>query len=189
MITQEILKEILEYREDGTFIWRSKISRKCTVGKIAGYNIPPHNYKGIKLFNKQYRLHRLVWLYNYGVFPTMDIDHIDGNPSNNKICNLRCVSMSQNQKNKAMNRNNTSGIMGVRFDSSRNKWFAYIKVNDKLKNLGRYDTVDDAKKARQKAEKEYGFHENHGRKRYPDKFEDIVFRNQEHELSHIKEAK
>ncbi len=79
------------------------------------------------------------------------VDHIDNNRLNNNESNLRFATYTENGINKKKQSNNTSGIVGVCFDKSRNKWMAHYTLNGKFKGLGRYDTLEEAKLARQRA--------------------------------------
>ena len=130
--------------------------------KIAGYKNNA-GYIVIKIKGILYYAHRLAWLYMYGKFPKKLMDHINHDRLDNRICNLRCVSHSGNHKNKSMAPTNTSGCTGVSWDKVNSKWLAQITHNKRAMNLGRYKTFNEAKKARQLAERKYGFHKNHGR--------------------------
>ncbi len=92
------------------------------------------------------------------------IDHINGDRGDNRISNLRVVTSTENNRNKAINKNNTSGVTGVTWSKSRRKWIAQIHIGKIGKALGGFDRVEDAIAARKNAETRYGFHENHGRK-------------------------
>ena len=85
----------------------------------------------------------------------MMVDHINGNPLDNRKINLRICTPHQNSMNLKKKKNNASGIVGVWWDEARKKWYARIKHNYKGIFLGRYDNIEDAKNARIKAEKEY----------------------------------
>lgn len=100
---------------------------------------------------KQIHLHVLVMNPD----SKQDVDHINHNPSDNRKINLRNVTRSQNQMNVGLSRNNKSGITGVHFDSTNEKWVAQIGIDQKRKNLGKFDNFDDAVKARREAEKKY----------------------------------
>ena len=113
-----------------------------------------------RIFNKFYKAHRVMWIMETNTIPDI-VDHIDGIKSNNVFENLRDVSVSENNKNLKRFKTNTSGISGVSF--IRNKWRARIYVDGKEKHLGIFDKKEDAICARVAAEKEYGYHENHGR--------------------------
>lgn len=164
-ITVEKLKEMLGYDCDTGIFTRLKQDngRKRFVGKPAGTKTP-YGHLVIRIDGGRCMAHRLAWLYVYGVFPKGNIDHINGDPSDNRISNLRDVSQAENLKNQRMRGDNTSGVLGVCWDKSRNKWKAQINVDGKNKGLGRYDSKDDAIKARMEADVKYRYHENHGKR-------------------------
>jgi hypothetical protein len=86
-----------------------------------------------------FRAHRLAWIYVTGREPEQQIDHIDGDRSNNKWANLREATPRQNSANSKSTIPNTSGYRGVSWDARRNKWFVKIKVSGVQKFLGYYD--------------------------------------------------
>lgn len=85
----------------------------------------------------------------------MQIDHINGNPLDNRKSNLRICTQQQNLLNKGIKSNNTTGITGVYWDKSRKKWLASIGLNGRSHHLGRFDNLEDAIKVRKQAEIEY----------------------------------
>ena len=107
--------------------------------------------KGYVVANRDVYLHRFV----------MDcpenkvVDHINHDPYDNRKCQLRICTVRQNQMNRSLFKSNKTGVTGVDFRSDRNKWRAQIKSKDKLIHLGYYDTFEEARKARLKAEKIY----------------------------------
>lgn len=107
--------------------------------------------------------HQVAWALYYGDWPENPIDHINGIRDDNRISNLRCVSYTENAQNQRVPKNNQSGVMGVKIYKPTGRWVASIGVNGKTRHLGYFSTKDDAIKARQNAEMEYGFHANHGR--------------------------
>jgi len=170
VIKQEYLKQFLLYDPGtGVFAWIYSLSDRVNDGDIAGCiannGTANKNYRSIKLNNKTYLAHRLAWLYVYGKFPDNHIDHIDGNGLNNRISNLRDVTVMENHKNVRRQSNNTSGHSGVVYDKSRKKWKAEIKINNKSIYLGRFECFNDAVIERKMAECSYGFHKNHGEDR------------------------
>ncbi|MEK6878193.1 MAG: HNH endonuclease [Nanoarchaeota archaeon] len=105
-------------------------------------------------FCKKYKslsLHRLI----LGEKENLIIDHINGNKLDNRKCNLRFVTYSQNLMNSKLPNNNTSGYKGVTWDKNRNRWRAQIKINKKEINLGRFIKKEEAIKTRKRAEQKY----------------------------------
>ena len=104
-------------------------------------------------------LHRIVWIFANGPIPSgMEIDHINGDKSDNRISNLRICTINQNRQNKPKYKNNKSGFKGVYFESSpriKNPWRARIVVNKKPISLGNFSTKLEAHKAYQEAAKKY----------------------------------
>lgn len=114
-----------------------------------------------KFMGEQYSAHRIIWKMVHGTDP-FHIDHINGDPSDNRISNLRDVTPAENHRNRSMNSNNTSGIIGV--SAKGDKWRAFAWVDNKAFVLGDFPTLPEAAAARQAAEKLLGYHENHGKR-------------------------
>jgi hypothetical protein len=164
-LTQEYLKSLYSYDQNSGLFTRLINRGKFKAGEIAGRQHTDSKgmtYVKIKISGKEYFAHRLVWFYMYGVWPEKEIDHIDHNTINNKISNLRSVSLSENRKNISKSKKNTSGVVGVLFLTRERKWSARIQVNCKNIYLGTYACKHDAIKARKSAEQKYNFHPNHG---------------------------
>jgi HNH endonuclease/AP2 domain len=106
----------------------------------------------IRFMGKSYhscRAHRLAWALATGKWPVNEIDHIDGDPGNNKLSNLRAgthAENGQNQKLRSTN-TNTTGFMGVTWDFRRRKWAAQIVAGGRQYNLGRFDAPEKASAA------------------------------------------
>jgi hypothetical protein len=147
-ITQEELQSVLDYcPETGVFKWRErKQGRRSVAG---GRN--PSGYIHISINYVSYPAHRLAWIYVYGRAPAHHIDHINRNPSDNRIANLREATCAENAQNKARPRNNSSGHIGVTWDKATGKWLAQIKHKGKYQGLGRYADIKDAATAYQEA--------------------------------------
>ena len=166
-MTQDELKQHLNYNpETGVFVWRYNPNRNAQwnfmwPGKVAG-SVTEKGYCRIRLLNKGIRAHRLAFLYVYGYMPK-EVDHIDGDKLNNKIDNLRDVTHSENMRNAKKYPTNTTGVTGVTYRKSADKWLAYITVHQKRIHGGIFNTKEEAVAARQRLEKKYDFHENHGR--------------------------
>lgn len=180
--SKEFLDKVLEYK-DGELYWKfveiddclslgiaKEISKaKCRntryAGKQAGHIFTSSSGSKsiqIRILGKSYYLHRVIYKMFHNEEPNI-IDHIDGNPLNNLIENLRSVDNQTNCKNFKRFISNTSGCTGVSFQKNINKWFAYIWVDYKRISLGYYENLNDAIKVRKEAEIKYKFHENHGR--------------------------
>lgn len=118
-------------------------------------------YEMIVIDYKKYKCHRIIFKMFYG-FDPREVDHINGNGLDNRIENLRSVSSIENQRNLRLQNHNTSGVAGVCFNKTFNKWWAYMKINGKQKSLGYFELFENAVEARRKGEIEYNFHPNHG---------------------------
>ena len=141
-LTAQRLRELRTYDpESGIFKWA--VPRQGTnTGKSAGYTTRL-GYSVIKVDGVRYMAHRLAFLYMSGLLPTADIDHIDGDPSNNCFENLREVSRAGNiqNQNKA-HKNNTTGFLGVRKEGG--KWVARITTHGVRRFLGAFHTPESA---------------------------------------------
>lgn len=147
-MTQEELKEVLHLNQDGTLVWRVSRGGKTKAGDIAGCN-ETKGYWCIRYKRIAYKAHRLVWLYVYGKFPNGQIDHIDGNKSNNRVENLRECSQSENQRNVLLRQDNTSGFKCVSKDKKTGKWKVRAQIEGKRKFLGYFNTPEEASDAYQ----------------------------------------
>ena len=168
MITQEYLKQRLHYDPDtGVFTWescplRSRYWNSRYACSAAGTKTDM-GYIHILLDRKIYKAHRLAWFYIYGEWPNDQIDHIDHLRDNNRLSNLRSVTVIDNHKNHSMSKANTSGHTGVGFIKKSSKWCATIHASGEAINLGYFSEISDAIEARKNAEIRYGFHDNHGK--------------------------
>ena len=160
MITQELIKELFDYR-DGELYWKVRNSSRTQIGDKAG-TLHHTGYLQTRINGKIYKNHRMIFLYHHGYLSEF-IDHIDGCRSNNRIENLREASLSQNQHNKKINKNNTSGVKGVCWNKQAKKWLVRLDVDGKQKYFGYYHDIEVAKfiaeTMRHKYHKEFA---NHG---------------------------
>lgn len=104
---------------------------------------------------KFYLVHRVAWLLHYGEWPKGDIDHINGITTDNRIENLRVVTMAENQQNRTLACKSQSGIRGVDFQKREGKWRARIKAYGKPILLGMYETKEEARDAYLLAKREF----------------------------------
>lgn len=149
-----ILKQQFTYK-DGELYWA--VSRKgVTKGAIASRINPTTGYRDTRLFRKVYQTHRLIFLLHHEYTPQY-VDHIDGNPLNNRIENLRPCTKSQNACNQKLRSNSKSGVRGVSWISRNSKWVARVGIEGKQLYLGLFDTIEEATNAVEKArQKHYG---------------------------------
>ncbi len=123
-----------------------KNSNRVFIGKKAGYK--DIGYTRIGIDGKNYWAHRLEWLYVYGKIPDAVIDHINGDRGDNRIENLRDVSIANNISNQKMpNTRGTSGLIGVHLRKDTGKYSAYIQFNRKRSCLGSFNTAEEASRA------------------------------------------
>lgn len=149
-----MFNDIFKY-SDGK-IYRHGESKEAGTDKGNGYRM-------VCVRGKKYLTHRVIWEMINGNIPYgLEIDHIDGNRSNNRIDNLRLVKRSNNNKNKSKQLNNTSGVTGVTWCKKHKKWIARYKLNGKQVQIGRFDNLDDARNAREKVAMKI-FSERHGK--------------------------
>jgi hypothetical protein len=154
-LDQDTLKYLLEYFPDsGVFVWCHGGGPRYR-GKIAG-SVSKRGYEVIRVLGKIYYAHRLAWLYVYGEWPDGIIDHIDRDPLNNRIQNLRVATAAENTMNSKLRSTNKSGVRGVYYEKQTRKWRAAIKISGQSIKLGRYEELEDAAEARRTAEKKYG---------------------------------
>ena len=142
---QEDVARLFVYRDGGLYwnIRRKRVQFGARVGTQGGDGYRRLVYKG-----KGYMEHRLIFLLHHGYLPPL-LDHIDGDPTNNRIENLRPCSYAENNRNSV--HRSTSGVKGVTWDATRNKWRCQIHVDNKNYNLGRFDSLDEAKAVMQQA--------------------------------------
>ena len=116
-----------------------------------------------RIFRRPYLAHRVVWALVYGEWPNGQIDHINGNPIDNRLSNLRDIPSAENQRNMRRPSNNTSGVSGVSWNASHKKWRVRISRCGKEIMVGRFSDFGEAVQARAAALLDNGYHPNHGR--------------------------
>jgi hypothetical protein len=153
--SKEELNNILnswDIKEDGTIVW-ARHARGKLLGDAVGISILKNGYQNIFLtFNKKlvgYSIGQAAWVLYYKAWPLGEIDHIDGNPKNNKKENLRIASRGQQSTNRISGRSGRKN-KGV-YKRSETSWYAQIWVNGVCKNLGSFKTEQDAANARKEA--------------------------------------
>lgn len=143
-ITQALLQQLFNYDpETGVFTRRVRIAN-AVAGTVAGFR-RHDGYINFQIFGKKCQAHRLAWLYVHGVWPAEELDHINGDPSDNRIANLRLATPGDNKLNRPVSKTNTSGFKGVTLHNG--KWLARIRHKGKRFELGRFDAPEMAARA------------------------------------------
>lgn len=148
VVKLEELRQRLHYSpETGLFTWLESKSNVAPAGSRAGCINKVSGYRQIRFNRQTFREHRLAWFWYYGEWPKDQIDHINRVKTDNRLCNLREATTSENNQNKASK--------GCTFDKNMKKWKAYISVQNVKKHLGYFDTEEEAEIAYQKAKKHW----------------------------------
>ena len=139
-------QERLEYNaETGEFTWLGDFNAK-RVGRRAGTTIGSKGYRTITIKKRRYYEHRIAWYMMTGNDPTgLEIDHINGDKSDNRFSNLRMATCQQNKVNCGLSANNTSGYKGV--TKNRKAWIASIMKDRQYVYIGSFETPEEAAKA------------------------------------------
>lgn len=150
-LTHERLQQILNYDpETGVFTWRISPRYRIPHGSRAGF-IGGKGYRSICINNRTYRCNRLAWFYMTGVWPVQQIDHKNGDKTDDSWGNLRPATNAQNQWNVPPRKDNSSGMTGVYWFKPKQRWTAMLFINGKRKFLGSFKTKDEAIEARRQA--------------------------------------
>lgn len=177
--SKEVLDKLLTYDKDtGKLFWKMRpIEFFTSDGHTAAHSCAKWNgrwagkealrkrnlgYMCGRLLYQYVGAHRVIWKMMTGAEPDQ-IDHINGDRSDNRWGNLRDVTPAENRNNAARPRRNTSGQVGVFWDKTRRRWMASIQSGYRIVYLGNFSSFDEAVAARKAAEPEHGFHPNNGR--------------------------
>lgn len=154
VLTHERIKEVLRYDPDtGLFHWNIRRGR-CAAGEIAG-TPQSKGYLSIRVDTKRYLSHRLAWFYMTGKWPVDQVDHINGERTDNRFVNLRDVTAQANQQNQRhAQTGNTSNFLGVSFYKAYGKYKAEISRAGVYKFLGYFITPEAAHAAYLTAKRE-----------------------------------
>jgi hypothetical protein len=151
-VSREEVAALLAY-DPQTGLFTHKVnSHKRKAGTVTG-RLDTKGYVRIRLLGYELKAHRLAWLLTYGAWPTAEIDHINGCPSDNRIINIRDVSVAENGWNrKEAMKNSRTGVLGV--CEAGDKFHAQIGVNKQRYSLGFFDTLEAAEEAYAEAKKQ-----------------------------------
>lgn len=155
-LTQERVRELLDYNpRTGDLKWRVSRGNPVKAGDKAG-SLMRDGHLEISIDGHRCLVHRVIWLHVYGRWPNGYIDHIDGNPSNNRIENLRDVRRQINQQNQRRARadNRSTGLLGAYYNARAKRHFSSIGLNGKSIHLGYFDSAQEAHEAYVRAKRE-----------------------------------
>ena len=160
MITQSRLKELMRY-DPLTGVFTRRVARgSVPAGAIAG-TPDEKGYLRLTVDRRQYRCHRMAFLYMDGAVP-QEVDHKNRVRDDNRWANLRSSTRSDNMRNAARRECNTTGVVGVSFRPRRNRWVARITVGRKRVQIGTFMEFSQAVEARIRAELRHGYSPTHG---------------------------
>lgn len=141
MLTQSLVRDLFDYDRKTGIVTNRKYrgGRSGKAGSVVG---SPHGegYLTVMIQGRNYLLHQVIWMYVHGVMPEADLDHKDGDRSNNRLKNLRPATRTENNQNMAIRSDNTSGEIGVCRVGER--WRARVTVGQKHFHAGYHDTVE-----------------------------------------------
>lgn len=130
------LTKLMLYK-DGKLYWRATGDVPPPVrGALAG-SVEPRGYTRIKIDGRKYRRHRLVFLYHHQYLPKY-VDHRDGDPTNDRVGNLRACSFAENMQNCKLRKDNKSGAKGVSFHPSSGTWRVVVNAYKRAYYLGNF---------------------------------------------------
>jgi len=158
-VSEDLLAEarrVLDYNpETGVLTWKVDRNSYIKAGSRAGAK-NSEGYIHLRVGGKSCKAHRIAWLLAHGSLPDCDIDHINGDRADNRLCNLRAATRAENGQNqkRAHSSNKTSGLLGVHWHAQSKKWRSVIAVNKEKKYLGLFDTAEEAHAAYLKAKAE-----------------------------------
>lgn len=138
--------------------WNGKFADKVALTKVNR-----SGYLAGAIFGTSVLAHRVAYAIYHGAWPDQ-VDHINGDPADNRIANLRSVDRSGNHRNRRLPKSNRSGVIGVRWNPKISKWCAAIRTGGRQQHLGSFADKSEAVAARAAAEREAGYHSNHGRR-------------------------
>ncbi len=142
--SQAELREKVRYDSESGLFYSLRKTARSSVGDVVT-NIRPDGYCRVNVFGGKFLAHRLAWFYMMGVWPESDIDHIDGNPTNNSFSNLRVVARHENMQNiRRLRKNSQTGVNGVSWHTARQKFVVQLSHRGDHKFGGHFNNIDDA---------------------------------------------
>ena len=145
LLSSSEINELFTYDGSNLF-WRDKASN-VAAGALAG-SINNKGYLCVQVAGTLYKVHNLVWILHGNTIPDgCVVDHVNRIRNDNRICNLRIATYTENNVNSKISCRNTSGFKGVNWNKQSNSWRASIRVNGRAKYLGNFSTPEEASEA------------------------------------------
>jgi hypothetical protein len=145
VLTQDRVKDLFDYREDGKLIRRRATGGNGNyAGRVIGTTPTgerENRYSTTKIRGQHWMVHKLIYLWHHGVVPEQ-LDHINRDTTDNRIENLRPADTTKNAQNRRLFANNKSGCKGVIWHVRIKKWQAYVSVDKKMKHLGYFEDIE-----------------------------------------------
>lgn len=158
LVKQDFREHFAYDADTGVIRWIKPTGRRAHIGDIAGAFVQ-HGYRVVIYKGRRYKAHRVAWLLHYGEWPPpkAHLDHINGEKADNRICNLRLATPTQNYQNSKRSVANASGYKGVYWCNVKHKWLAQISPNKSRMHLGYFsDKVEAASAYDAAARKHFG---------------------------------
>ena len=165
MLTFERANELFHYDKSSGIVTRKVFtSSRGAKGSVVDNYDKREKYYRVMVDGKAYQLHRVIMLLVNGELSDDEqVDHINHTRTDNRLENLRLVPLEENNRNKSLDRRNSTGVTGVRYSKKYGTYSANIGLNGKELRLGSYNTIEEAALVRKSAEFLYGYHPNHGK--------------------------
>lgn len=177
----ELLRKLLRYDPDtGKLFWVERTpdmfldgaksaSHNCaawngrSAGREAFATVREDGYLHGRILGRLMLAHRVIFAMHHGVWPENEVDHINGDRTENRIHNLRGATKIENMRNMKRSSANKSGKTGVHWCKREEKWVAQIRDASGQRCLGYFKEKSSAIEVRVEAERRIGYHSNHGR--------------------------
>ncbi len=140
-LTQSEMKMLFEYA-DGNLVRKITVAPNAKKGAVVG-RLDTYGYLQVAIRKRRYFVHSLIWLYHHGYYPS-EIDHINRIKSDNRVENLREVERYENTANTGKRVNCSSGVSGVAWHKTKNRWEAYLSYKNKIYFLGGFIDFNEA---------------------------------------------
>lgn len=159
----EVLRQLLRYEADtGKLFWLTRPVEMfadsgvggsageaarwnaCRAGREAFTTSDQDGYRTGRIFGCRYRAHRVIWSMQTGAWPVAEVDHEDCDTSNNRWANLRAADRPDQEANKGLRSDNTSGFKGVSWSRRDARWTAQLKFRGVCYRLGHHATAEEA---------------------------------------------